>query len=346
MTPIIFGTSCLGNLYREVPLETKVEIAAEWFKAFPRPFIDSAGKYGAGLSLECIGKALRELGKKPGDLTISVKLGWRRSRRLAPGEEETFEPGVWKGLEWDAKQDISEEGIIRCYNEAKELLGYPIDYVSVHDPDEYLGNGERGTGNGERGMGIRLRQGYGGQDGERREDILGAYRALFALKERGEVKGVGIGSKDWTAICDLWRDVKFDLVMFACAPTLLNHPPRLIEFVSELKAAGVFLIDSAVFNGGFLLGSDMLDYHKADPVADATAFSFREKYLARCREFALDPAVPAVQYAYRFGFNAVALNTSSPRRIVQNAAYATAVVPEAFWSGLVIENNEIEERRK
>ena len=326
MTPIIFGTSCLGNLYREVPFETKVEIAVEWFKAFPKPFIDSAGKYGAGLSLECIGKALRELGKKPGDLTISVKLGWRRSRRLAPGEAETFEPGAWAGLEWDAKQDISEEGIIRCYDEAKELLGYPIDYVSVHDPDEYLA------------AAVDVKSA--------KDDILGAYRALFALKEKGEVKGVGIGSKDWTAIRDLWRDVKFDWVMFACAPTLLNHPPKLIEFVSELKAAGVFLIDSAVFNGGFLLGSDMLDYHKADPVADATVFSFREKYLARCREFALDPAVPAVQYAYRLGFNVVALNTSSPRRIVQNAAYATAVVPEAFWSGLVIENNETEERRK
>ena len=177
MTPVIFGTSCLGNLYREVPFGTKVEIAAEWFKAFPKPFIDSAGKYGAGLSLECIGKALRELGKKPGDLTISVKLGWRRSRRLrrvgdaAPYqyEEPTFEPGAWKGLEWDAEQDISEEGIIRCYDEAKELLGYPIDYVSVHDPDEYLGSGgklEFEVGVGEKGR------------GERREDVIGAYHAL------------------------------------------------------------------------------------------------------------------------------------------------------------------------
>ena len=144
--PIIFGTSCLGNLYKVVPFETKVEIAAEWFKAFPKPFIDSAGKYGAGLSLECIGKALRELGKKPGDLAISVKLGWRRSRRLETGEEESFEPGAWAGLEWDAQQDISEEGIVRCYDEARELLGYPIDYVSVHDPDEYMGKREEGNG--------------------------------------------------------------------------------------------------------------------------------------------------------------------------------------------------------
>ena len=80
LTPIIFGTSCLGNLYKVVPFETKVAIAAEWFKAFDRPVIDSAGKYGAGLSLDCIGRALRELGKQPGDLAISVKLGAMRQK--------------------------------------------------------------------------------------------------------------------------------------------------------------------------------------------------------------------------------------------------------------------------
>ena len=79
LSPIVFGTSCLGNLYKAIPMETKVAIAAEWFKAFEHPVVDSAGKYGAGLSLECIGKALKALGKKNGDLTISVKLGWRKA---------------------------------------------------------------------------------------------------------------------------------------------------------------------------------------------------------------------------------------------------------------------------
>ena len=105
---IIFGTSCLGNLYKVVPFETKVAIAAEWFKAYEKPFIDSAGKYGAGLSLECIGKVLRALGKKSGDLTISVKLGWRRAPLLTP--EPTFEPGAWAGLEHDAVQDSRMTG--------------------------------------------------------------------------------------------------------------------------------------------------------------------------------------------------------------------------------------------
>ena len=78
LTPVIFGTSCLGNLYTAIPMETKVAIAAEWFKAFERPVIDSAGKYGAGLSLECIGKALKTLGK--------TRRGSQGASRAAPGK--------------------------------------------------------------------------------------------------------------------------------------------------------------------------------------------------------------------------------------------------------------------
>ena len=47
-------------------METKTAIAAEWFKAYPKPVIDSAGKYGAGLAL----------GKKPGEIAISVPFDW------------------------------------------------------------------------------------------------------------------------------------------------------------------------------------------------------------------------------------------------------------------------------
>ena len=372
LSPIIFGTSCLGNLYKSIPMETKVAIAAEWFKAFERPVIDSAGKYGAGLSLECIGKALKALGKKNDDLTISVKLGWRRSRRLNPGEEPTFEPGAWAGLEYDAVQDISYDGIMRCHAEAKELLGgFPIDLVSVHDPDEYLFHAEsripqpQAVREADALAGVRggecrdknalsdlsvsrhsLRSAWSLPHGSRPpsrggyaalREIKDAYKALFELKARGEAESVGIGSKDWRVIEMLWRDgVKFDWAMFACQPTLLVHPPELISFVNELKTAGVTLIDSAVFNGGFLIGSDMLDYRKADPKKDAAAFAFRSCYLELCSRYGLDPAAPAVEYAYRLGFDAVALNTASPHRILKNAAYANAKAPEAFWRELGI----------
>ena len=308
--PVIFGTSCLGNLYRVLPYETKLELAKAWFRTAAKPAIDSAGKYGAGLALECIGRALRDLAVPADGITVSVKLGWRRKPLATP--EPTFEPGVWAGLEYDAEQDISYRGIMRCYEEASELLGgRAIDLVSVHDPDEFLA-------------------GSGSVD-----DILGAYKALFELKQAGRARGVGIGAKDWHVIRGLCSDIRFDWVMFACAPTILRHPRELRDLLLKFKADGVGIIDSALFNGGFLTGGDMLDYRKADPVRDAGLFRKRADYLAVCKDFSIDPAAAAVEFAFRQpGVVAVSLNTSLPDRIAVNAAYAKHKSPAEFWTEL------------
>ena len=76
---IIYGTSFMGNLYQELTWETKLEIMKKWFEvSSTAPMIDTAGKYGAGLALEVIGKGLKELGVKKDDIIISNKLGWYR----------------------------------------------------------------------------------------------------------------------------------------------------------------------------------------------------------------------------------------------------------------------------
>ena len=60
--PVIFGTSNLGNLYNAIPYSRKREIVKECITHAPGiPVFDSAGKYGAGLALEVLGKCLEEL---------------------------------------------------------------------------------------------------------------------------------------------------------------------------------------------------------------------------------------------------------------------------------------------
>ena len=137
--PIIFGTSCLGNLYQALPDSTKLDIVREMFQHVGSPVaLDSAGKYGAGLALEVIGRSLKELGVRSDDVVISNKLGWLRTALTTP--EPTFEPGAWVDLEYDAIQDISYDGILRCWEQGCQLLGdnHAPQMVSVHDPDEYL----------------------------------------------------------------------------------------------------------------------------------------------------------------------------------------------------------------
>jgi D-threo-aldose 1-dehydrogenase len=280
--------------------------------------LDSAGKYGAGLALEVIGNSLRKLGIAASQVVISNKLAWYRVPLLGP--EPTFERGVWAGINHDAESRISYEGILQCYEQGNELLGagHRAQIVSVHDPDEYLAAAQT-------------------PDERRRrfDDVLGAYRALFELKSQGIVRAVGIGSKDWRVIREIAERVDLDWVMFACSLTVYSHPPELLNFIAQLHARGVGMINSAVFHAGFLTGGAWFDYRKPDPVADVGLFRWREKFLAVCRRFNVNPADACVQFGLSVpGVVAVALNTGKPDRIKDNVASAQNPIPSAFWQAL------------
>lgn len=314
--PVVFGTSCLGNLYQVVPDTTKQSLVDEMFLHSTAPvMLDTAGKYGAGLALETIGRTLRTRGVPSREVVISNKLGWYRVPMRGP--EPTFERGVWAGIKHDAESRISYAGILECYAQGRELLGtgYTTQVVSVHDPDEYLAGARTPT-----------------ERRQRFDDVLGAYRALFELKARGEVSAVGIGSKDWRVIREVAAAVDLDWVMFACSLTVYTHPQELLDLIAHLHSRRVGMINSAVFNAGFLTGGKWFDYRQPDPVADAALFQWRERFFHACRRFTVRPADVCVQFGLATpGIVAVALNTEKPERIRENLASASAVIPSGLW---------------
>jgi len=321
LPPVIFGTSGLGNLFVALDEEVKMRIVeACILLSGGQVVFDSAGKYGAGLALEVLGRALRQLNIAPQDVVISNKLGWMRSP--LQGKEPTFEPGVWKDLRHDAVQRISYDGIIECFEQGNALLGgYTPQMVSVHDPDEYLA-------------------GAGGRTGleyRRYDDIVNAYGALFELKRKGWVSTVGVGAKDWRVIKRILEDVPLDWVMFANSMTLKSHPAELMKFIRELADQGVTVINSAVFHSGFLVGADYFDYRRVqrDDPGSAPLFRWREEFFAVCDEFNVTPAAACVQFALMVpGVSSVALQSSDPRRVKENLQLATRPLPEAFWRAL------------
>lgn len=323
--PIIYGTSFMGNLYQELPWEVKLQIMRQWFAvAQGTPMIDSAGKYGAGLALEVIGRGLQQLGIKKEDIIISNKLGWYRVPLKT--EEPTFEPGAWVNLKYDAVQKISYQGILECWHQGCELLGgyYTPQVVTVHDPDEYL---FAATDQKDRA--------------QRLDDILGAYRALFELKEKGEVKAVGIGAKDWLTIKELYEHVKFDWVMFANKLTIYHHPPEIIAFIERIHAEGVGIINSAIFNAGFLTGGEYFDYRKINPSSpeDQQLLAWREQFLDICQRHQVNPGDACLQFSMMMPqVSAVALNPSKPERIAHNVQVLEKQLPQAFWQEMQQKN--------
>jgi D-threo-aldose 1-dehydrogenase len=317
--PIIFGTSALGNLYRELPYATKREIVAAWFDSVASPVaVDSAGKYGAGLALETVGRALRDLRRSPSEVVISNKLGWKRVPLAGP--EPTFEPGVWKGIDHDAVQEISYEGILTCFEQGNELLGdgYVPALVSVHDPDEFLAAAATDA-----------------QRDERLASVFDAYRALAELRGRGKAQAVGVGAKDWTVVRRIADRVDLDWVMFACSMTVYTHPPEVEAFMADLERAGVGIINSAVFNAGFLIGGSYFDYRPVQPETHAALFRWRETFYQVCRRHDVRPADACVEFGLSApGVGSVALNTSNPRHIRANAEAVQSRAPKAFWDEL------------
>jgi D-threo-aldose 1-dehydrogenase len=320
MPRVVFGATVLGNLFVAMSDQQKRELISQWLNVGPHPIaIDSAGKYGAGLSLEVIGRELAALDVDPADVIISNKLAWRSVPLTTP--EPTFEPGVWMDLKHDAVQDISYEGILRCHQDGCEKLGaYRPQLITVHDPDEYLAAASSPAD----------RQ-------KRLADIGGAFQAMSELRDAGQVAGIGVGAKDWRIIQELSELFEFDWVMMANSFTVMNHPAELIELVNSLAQRNVAIVNSAVTHGGFLVGGSFLDYRPLDAADpdDAKRLRWRDEFTQVCRQYDASPYQVAVVFGGSHpAFHSIALSTSSPARVKSMVQAASATIPTELWDAL------------
>lgn len=316
---IIFGTSALGNLYKSLNDDVKLNIVKECITHMDGPVVfDSAGKYGAGLALEKLGEKLRELNISTEKVIISNKLGWLQTELTS--DEPTFEKGVWINIHNDAYQAIGYEGILACWEQGNQLLGesFSPQLVSVHDPDEYL-----------------LSAGNDKSEREKKyNDILQAYKALLDLKLDGKVKAVGVGAKNWKVIQQITQDIKLDWVMFANSLTIYRHPKELLNFMNDLADNNITIINSAVFNAGFLTGGDYFDYklvNNAHPEKEKL-LTWRNKFYKICKDYSVNPANACVQFGMSHpGVVSIALNTSKPEHVKRNIDSVQTLIPGEFY---------------
>jgi D-threo-aldose 1-dehydrogenase len=165
-------------------------------------------------------------------------------------------------------------------------------------------------------------------------NIVNAYRALSELKAQGKVNAIGIGAKNWKIIRELQELVELDWVMIANSMTILNHPGELIDFMVQLQAKNISIINSAVFHAGFLIGGDYYDYRLIKPDSDENRrlFLWRERFMEHCTRHEVKPAVACVQFGLAApGVDSIALNTSKPSNIRANIDSVTTEVRPEFW---------------
>jgi D-threo-aldose 1-dehydrogenase len=318
LPPVVFGTSGLGNLFVALEEEEKQHIISECVRLSKGKVVfDAAGKYGAGLALESLGKCLKQLHVEPGNVVISNKLGWVRTKLKT--KEPTFEPGVWKNIKYDAVQKIGYDGMIESFEQGNELLnGYFPQMVSVQDPDEYMA----------------IANSYPHSQ-KLYEDILDAYEALYDLKKQGKVQFIGVAAKNWKIIQRIAKDVDLDWIMIANCMTIKSHPQELLDFIVEMEKKGVYVINSAVFHSGFLTGGDYFDNRLIErgDLQNEALYTWRSAFFETCNQFNVKPAEACVQFALNVpGVKSIALNTTHTKRGVKdNIDMANAIIPAPFW---------------
>ncbi len=319
--PIIFGTSYLGNLYTALSWERKLNIMKGWFDNVECPVaIDTAGKYGAGLALEVIGQGLAEMGINPNDILISNKLGWIRTPLKGP--EPTFERGVWVDIKHDATHNFGYKGILECWEQGIELLGgnYETRILSVHDPDEFIV-----TAGSEKEREAKM------------DAVMESYHGLLELKQKGKADAIGIGSKDWKIIREITDRIDLDWVMLAVSFTIMDHPAELVEWIDDLARRKVAVINSAVFHGGFLTGSDYYNYRLVDPAiaSDKPLFDWRNKFFQICADHQVKPADACMKFGVSHpAIVGMALNTSKPEKIPANIELIETELPVSFYNDM------------
>ena len=215
---LVMGCAPLGGLFAPVPEPQARATVEEAWDLGVRAF-DTAPHYGAGLSEQRLGAALRD---RPRDeYVLSTKVG----RLLVAGT-----PGESTGADIFAEssglgrvRDYSPDGVRRSLEQSLDRLGLDrADVVHVHDAEEHLD-----------------------------QAIREAVPALVELREQGAIGAVSVGIDHPAAAVRFVREADLDCVLIAGRYTLLDQSAAT-ELLPLCRQRGVAVLAAAPFNSGVL----------------------------------------------------------------------------------------------
>jgi D-threo-aldose 1-dehydrogenase len=313
-----FGGNALGNLYATVAeAEARATVLAAHETGVT--YYDTAPLYGHGLSERRMGDALRSLPR--GEVVLSTKVGrlLRPHGKVPPPKLSPSQGGIFSGeLPFLPTFDFSYDGTMRSFEDSLQRLGMNrVDILLIHDCDEW-------------------------SQGSRYEEALrtvesGAFRALLRLKDEGVIAAFGAGVNQADA-CERLMDIgPFDCFMLAGRYTLLEQG-ALDSFLPRCAAEGISVVVAAPFNSGILVTGATPDArYNYLPAPDHV-----KRRIARIEEVGRAHGVPLAAAALQFVLAHPAVASVIPggrssAEAEQNASWAAAPIPAAYWADLKAE---------
>jgi D-threo-aldose 1-dehydrogenase len=303
--PLGFGGAPLGNMFGAISEDqADATLDAAWSSGIR--YFDTAPHYGAGLSEQRFGRALRQ---RPRDaFVLSTKVG----RLLTPDPAVTTGPPPFdSGLPFRARYDYSADGALRSVEDSLQRMGLArLDVVYIHDIAEDA-------------------HGAGWKD-LLRQAMDGAGLALSRLRDQGVIRAWGLGVNRVEACQAALEMGDPDVFLLAGRYSLLDRS-ALRGLFPSCQERGVPVVIGGPFNSGLLAGGRTFDYVDARPDIVAK----RDRLLEVCGRHEVDLRAAAVRFcAAHPVVCSVIPGSRDPGRVRQNVALMQAPIPAAFWAEL------------
>ncbi len=288
------GCAPIGDLFTSVS-ETDAEATVATSLASGIRFLDTAPKYGAGLSERRLGAALRGVDRD--SVAIATKVGFQ----IVDSDGGVVPTG---GVGVGTFPDLSGDGVLRSLESSLARLGVDrIDVLYLHDPED---------------VDAALKT---------------AIPAMLRLREERVVRSIGVGMNYSAPLARFAAEADVDVVMVAGRYTLLDHSAAADLFTASM-ANGVDVIAAGVFNTGILAdpGDDAkYDYRQASAEElDSARFLQR-----RCAEHGVRLPAAAIHFPLQHPAVAgVVVGARTADEVRQLEADAGAEVPAELWAEL------------
>jgi len=305
-----FGGGTLGDP-NELDSEIQsLETLDEAFQSGIR-FYDTAPWYGIGKSEHRLGAYLRNQPRE--SFVLNTKVGRYLSR---PEDVSNVKQVRWVGgLPFEVNFDYTAAGIERSYRESLLRLSLNrVDSLVIHDLDQkFHGSMEA--------VDTRFKELIDG----------GGFEYLKSLKDRGEIKAIGVGINFAELMPRFLSYFDIDFFLVAMPYTLLDQP-ALDESLPLCESRGVSVISGAVFASGILAtgvnNNPLYGYSPAENEIISRVRSMEQV----CNRYKVPLGAAALQFPTAHpAVASVIPGMNSPEIVKTNLLWAQMTIPEDLW---------------
>ncbi len=165
--------------------------------------------------------------------------------------------------------------------------------------------------------------------------LKGAFPALARMKEKGIIRGWGIGVNTPEPILRVIQEANPDVCLLASQYSLIDHANALNNVFPVARQRNVKFVIGSSLNAGFISGSPRYNYGKNSWDIPREYIQKREKLRAVAAQYGVDLRTAALRFSAAPDVAAALIvGARSEEQVLANVTSMQATIPPDFWAAL------------